>query len=120
MRLISQDGMIDVNYEWCELYVVEYELENESTFTISFTERLKGNDMELAEYSSLEKAMKAMEMLQKAYCPVLSIGVQGNKIIPDIRPGNLTITNKFPTSSVVVNNFYFRFPTEEEMEDCVE
>ena len=65
MRVISQDGTIDVPYEM----VVIQKFEG----TVYFLNRnLTGvenliNDITLAEYSTEAKALKAMEMLREAY-----------------------------------------------------
>lgn len=65
MRVISQDGTIDVPYEM----VVIQKFRN----TIYFLNRnLSGvedltSDITLAEYSTGAKALKAMEMLRKVY-----------------------------------------------------
>lgn len=65
MRVISQDGTIDVPYEM----VVIQKFRNGVYFlnrNLSGIEELV-NDIELAEYSTEEKAIKAMEMLRKVY-----------------------------------------------------
>lgn len=65
MRVISQDGTIDVPYEM----VVIQRFGNEVYFlnrNLTGIEELI-NDIELAEYSAEAKAVKAMEMLRKVY-----------------------------------------------------
>ena len=65
MRVISQDGTIDVPYEM----VVIQRFEEDVYFlnrNLTGVENLI-NDITLAEYSTKEKAIKAMEMLRKAY-----------------------------------------------------
>ena len=65
MRLISQDGALDIPYEQCVIQRF-----NESIYFLN--ENLTGvegfaGDMMLASYSSKEKAEKAMDMLHKEY-----------------------------------------------------
>lgn len=65
MRIISQDGTIDVP---CEMVVIQ-RFRNGVYFlnrNLTGIEELI-NDIELAEYSTEEKVIKAMEMLRKAY-----------------------------------------------------
>lgn len=66
MRVISQDGTIDVPYEM----VVIQRFRNGVYFlnrNLTGIEELV-NDIELAEYSTESKAIKAMEMLREVYC----------------------------------------------------
>lgn len=68
MRVISQDGTIDVPYEM----VVIQRFKNEVYFlnrNLTGIEELI-NDIELAEYSTEEKAIKAMEMLRGQYARI--------------------------------------------------
>lgn len=65
MRVISQDGTIDIPYE----QVVIQRCEEKIYFlnsNLTGVERLV-NDMEIATYSTDTKAQKAMEMLYKAF-----------------------------------------------------
>lgn len=64
MRIISQDGRVDFPYEQ---FVVAIDATNEETilaFPVSVTDDVHFN---LAEYSTKEKAEKAMEMLRTEY-----------------------------------------------------
>ena len=65
MRIISQDGTIDIPYEQCVIQRFK-----ESIYFLN--KNLTGveqlvNDMILASYSTEEKAEKAMEMLREQY-----------------------------------------------------
>ena len=65
MRILSQDGTIDVPYEQCVIQRFK-----ESIYFLN--KNLTGveqlvSDMEIATYSAEEKAEKAMEMLRKCY-----------------------------------------------------
>lgn len=66
MRLISQDGMIDVPYEKA---IIEYEAcerNGEDVFHIIFA-RTTRNTFPIARYSTEAKALKVMEMLREEY-----------------------------------------------------
>ena len=65
MRVISQDGTIDMPYEEViiqgfksKIYFLNKNLTGVEPFN---------DDMQIAEYSTEEKAIKAMEMLRKVY-----------------------------------------------------
>lgn len=60
MRIISQDGLRECNYDTCGLSI------NEKTFEIECHVREKFEPV-MAIYSSLEKCKKAVEMLHDAY-----------------------------------------------------
>lgn len=65
MRVISQDGTLDIPYE----HVVIQRFKGEIYFlnkNLIGVEQLCG-DMVIAEYSTEEKAKKAMEMLREQY-----------------------------------------------------
>lgn len=65
MRVISQDGTIDVPYELTSIQLVF-----KTTIVAQGSYFGSGNDnfATIAEYSTEEKAQKAMEMLRKKYC----------------------------------------------------
>lgn len=111
MRILSQDGLrFDIEYENCHLAVNEKCCEIEAeTNNPNFTPVM-------ASYSSIEKCRKAMEMLQKAYSPLLVMKEQPDGIMPNIKP-NDWIVGSVPTPKVeVMDNFYFQFPTDDEVE----
>ena len=61
MRLISQNGMIDVPYEMSAI-------RNEDKIIVLNMVGETGKGSVIARYSTSEKAEKAMEMLRKEYC----------------------------------------------------
>ena len=65
MRLISQDGTIDIPYEQCVIqrFKTEIYFLNKN---LTGVEQLV-SDMEIATYSTEEKAEKSMEMLREKY-----------------------------------------------------
>ena len=123
MRVISQDGTIDAPYE----EVIIQRFESRIYFlnkNLTGVEPLN-DDMQIAEYSTKEKAKKAMEMLRKAYVgsivmfqnveptdklkEMLKIhGIETIYAILDNQPQEIKFENH--------QNFYFQFPTEEELE----
>ena len=102
MRVISQDGTIDMPYE--EVIIQRFE-----SRTYFLNKNLTGveplnDDMQIAEYSTEEKAKKAMEELRYAYmCHSLV------KIGKSPLDG---IDEKLTMGLIGV----FQFPTEEELE----
>lgn len=123
MRVISQDGTIDIPYD----SVVIQRFESKIYFlnkNLTGVESLN-DDMQIAEYSTEEKAKKAMEMLRKAYVgsivmfqnveptdelkEMLKIhGIEAIYAVLDNQPQEIKFENH--------QNFYFQFPTEEELE----
>lgn len=67
MRLISQDGMIDVPYEHGSLCIGFIKGEEHLIYTISYYNYSSQRGTKLAEYSSKVKALKVMEMLRDEY-----------------------------------------------------
>lgn len=93
MRVISQDGTIDVPYE--QVIIQRFETEiyfiNKNLTGVEYSD-----DMEIASYSKEAKAKKAMEILQNTYYEHESEKIYkegANYIHP-----------------------YFRFPKDEDME----
>ena len=95
MRVISQDGTLDIPYEM----VVIQRFEEKIYFLNQNLAGVEGvtSDLEIAGYSTEEKAIRAMQMLRKTY-----IG----------RP--ITI---YPSKMVFTNNvIIFQFPQDDEIE----
>lgn len=97
MRIISQDGTLDMPYEictvWCRGSVIMCDMCGDNTNTI------------LATYSAEEKAKKSMEMLREKYLTRMELD------------GGFDQVNKV----YVQPNFWvlpkvFQFPAEEEVE----
>lgn len=83
MRVISQDGTIDLPYE--QVIITRHDK------SIYLMEHLT-NDVEIAKYSTEEKAKKAIEML---------------------RTCALVVKEDFTTFTI---SYYFQFPADEELE----
>ena len=109
MRVISQDGTIDIPYE----DVIIQRFESRIYFlnkNLTGVEPLN-DDMQIAEYSTEEKAKKAMEMLRIAY---------GNNEFYHHISNSEHFTEFAKSLSEEMfkkaTSEYFQFPTEEELE----
>lgn len=69
MRIISQDGTIDMPYE---RMIVQIQANNEKSIIAYDTMMLECEFMCMGVYSTPEKAQKAMEMLRNKYAEYLS------------------------------------------------
>ena len=65
MRIISQDGTIDIPYEQCVIQRFREKIYFLNKNLVGVEQLV--NDMEMASYSTEEKAKKAMEMLREKY-----------------------------------------------------
>ena len=121
MRVISQDGTIDVPYE---MVVIQRFRED-----VYFLNRnLTGvedliSDIKLAEYSTETKAIKAMEMLREAYVG-MPIVMQNVDVSEDIakeferlkKCGVIVQAENQPSKVDFISNAIFQFPQDEEIE----
>ena len=121
MRVISQDGTLDVPYEM----VAIQEFRNAIYFlnrNLSGVEDLI-SDIMLAEYSTEAKAIKAMEMLRKAYVG-MPIVMQNVDISDDVakeferlkKCGIMVQAENQPSKVEYANNAVFQFPQDDEIE----
>lgn len=67
MRVISQDGTIDVPYDYFSLSMSSGKYKDVEVAYIYCHNLSSPNGTKLAEYSTKAKALKAMEMLKSAY-----------------------------------------------------
>lgn len=121
MRIISQDGTIDVPYEM----VVIQRFRNAIYFlnrNLTGVENLV-SDITLAEYSAKEKAIKAMKMLREAYAG-MPIVMQNVDILEDAakeferlkKCGVMVRAENQPSKVDFINNAVFQFPQDDEIE----
>lgn len=96
MRIISQDGTIDVPYNLFSLSVACGKYKDVEYACIYCHNISAPHGTKLAEYSSKEKALKAMKTLRKAYAGM-----------------PITI---YPSKMVFTNNAIFQFPQDDEIE----
>lgn len=121
MRVISQDGTMDVPYE--EVIIQRFRSRiyflNKNLIGVESL----NEDMQIAEYSTEEKAKKAMEMLRDAYIG-MPIVMQNVDISEDVareferlkKCGIMVQTENQPSKIECISNAIFQFPTEEELE----
>lgn len=107
MRVISQDGALDMPYE--EVIIQRFKsriyfLNKNLTGVESLSD-----DMQIAEYSTEEKAIKAMEMLREVYAG-MPIVIQ-NVNTPKGTLKTLEVVQGCGTSNIV-----FQFPQDDEIE----
>ena len=109
MRVISQDGTIDVPYEM----VVIQRFRNAIYFLNRNLTGVEGliNDIALAEYSTKEKAIKAMEMLKEHY-GLLSF----MKLIAGTTKYESFIKRFTEDDFIKATTEYFQFPQDNEIE----
>lgn len=112
MRIISQNGRVDFPYENFSLSITKDNCIVSTRDTIASISEISISV--IAEYSTEEKARKAMEMLQKAYSPLLIIKDLGDGIEADIKPNDWKTNRTEPTG--IRENYYFRFPADDEIE----
>ena len=122
MRLISQDGMIDVPYEQA---IIEYEAcerNGEEVFHIIFATTTR-NTFSVARYSTEAKALKVMDMLRNAYCglPIIMKNVDISdgviELLKDLKKNGIIFQKVEENPSVeYVNNTYFKFPKDDDVE----
>lgn len=124
MRIISQDGTIDVPYEISSLSMAVGKYENVKYAAIFCHNSSTAMGTKMAEYSSKEKAKKAMEMLREAYVS-MPILFQNVEITEDVvkqfeklkNSGIIVQTmNNEPSKVEYVNNCIFQFPKDDEIE----
>lgn len=113
MRVISQDGTIDVPYEM----VVIQRFRNGVYF---LNRNLTGmdeliSDIKLAEYSTEEKAIKAMEMLREQYKRLETLKLYTKSSREDIRE-ILTLDELGCTILKTRKLSVFQFPQDDEIE----
>ena len=113
MRVISQHGNVDLPYEQI---VVCHAME-------SVIALYNGEKYVLGEYSSKEKAYKAMEMLREAYVG-MPIVMQNVDISEDVaeeferlkKCGVIVRAENQPSKVDFINNAIFQFPQDDEIE----
>ena len=109
MRVISQDGTMDVPYE---MVVIQRFKEDVYFLNRNLTgvEDLV-NDIRLAKYSTEAKAIKAMEMLREQHEKVAFL-----KTIINTEKGISFVRGLSKTDFDKMTQNYFQFPKDDEME----
>lgn len=122
MRVISQDGTIDVPYDYFSLSVASGKYEDVEVAYIYCHNLSSPNGTKLAEYSTEAKAIKAMEMLREAYIG-MPIVMQNVDISDDVKEfeglkkcGVMVRAENQPSKVDFINNAVFQFPQDDEIE----
>ena len=123
MRVISQDGTMDVPYKISSFSMAVGKYENVEHAVIFCYNYSTSMGTKMAEYSTEEKAKKAMEMLRDAYIG-MPIVMQNVDVSEDVsmeferlkKCGIMVQTENQPSKVEYINNVIFQFPTEEELE----
>lgn len=123
MRVISQDGTIDVPYDYFSLSIASGKYEDVEVAFIYCHNLSSPNGTKLAKYSSREKALKVMELLRETYIgmPIVMQNVDVsedvakeferlNKCCVVVRAENQ------PSKVDFINNAIFQFPADDEVE----
>lgn len=122
MRVISQDGKIDVPYDYFSLSVASGKYEDVEVAYIYCHNLSSPNGTKLAEYSAKEKALKAMEMLRETYTGKPKLNVDE---IPNLTPqefgekigiSDILLCDKTNADVSFSSNYYFQFPQDDEIE----
>nr|DAU48368.1 MAG TPA: hypothetical protein [Bacteriophage sp.] len=121
MRVISQDGTIDIPYEMAAIQRFKEDIYFLNRNLTGVEELI--NDIKLAEYSTEAKAIKAMEMLRKTYIG-MPIVMQNVDVSEDVakeferlkKCGIMVQTENQPSKVDFINNAVFQFPQDDEIE----
>ena len=119
MRVISQDGTIDMPYESVIIQRFGREIYFLNKNLIGVEQLV--SDMDIATYSTEEKAKKAMEMLRDAYqygkrVAVPKFDESGIDKEDDITLYNTRLINDFFKGGTYVPTKVFQFPKDEDVE----
>lgn len=114
MRIISQNGLIDVPYEMTALHYYD------GLIKINMVGDT-GNGTIIAQYSTQEKSEKAMQMLHEAYAGAPFI--VNNVEVPDdfdeqlknMKSGIITVHDREDNVKIEPMNIVFRFPSEDDI-----
>lgn len=111
MRVISQCGTIDVPYDYFSLSMSSGKYKDVEAAYIYCHNLSSPNGTKLAEYSTEEKAIKAMEMLRKVYeNNVFYHCTAGSKRFEEVQ--RILSEEQFRKATTE----YFQFPQDDEIE----
>ena len=121
MRVISQDGTMDVPYEISSFSMAVWKYENVEHAVIFCYNYSTSMGTKMAEYGSKEKAKKAMEMLRDTYqygkrVAVPKFDESGIDKEDDITLYNTRLINDFFKGGTYVPTKVFQFPKDEDVE----
>lgn len=123
MRVISQDGTIDIPYDYFSLSMSSGKYEDVEVAYIYCHNLSSPHGTKLAKYLAKEKAIKAMEMLREAYIgiPIImqNVDISENvaKTFETLKKCGIVVRAEDQPSKVeYINNAVFQFPQDEEIE----
>lgn len=102
MRIISQDGIFDLPYEQAVVARL-----NEKVIAYPFSDLESTDYIQLARYSTKERAIKAMKMCRKHY----AVAEYNRRIIPK---GD-TLVDMEIAKELLASGFIFQFPADDEI-----
>lgn len=111
MRVISQDGKIDIPYDYFSLSMDSGKF-SDGEIAIIYCHNLSSPDgTKLARYSAKEKAIKAMKMLRKSYeNNEFYHYIAGSKRFEEVQ--SILSEEQFQKATTE----YFQFPQDDEIE----
>ena len=123
MIVISQDGTIDVPYDYFSLSIASGKYEDVEVACIYCYNLSSPNGTKLAKYSSREKALKVMELLRETYIG-MPIVMQNVDVSEDMakeferlkKCGVIVQAENQPSKVDFINNAVFQFPQDDEIE----
>ena len=121
MRVISQDGTIDIPYDSVIIQRFGREIYFLNKNLIGVEQLV--SDMDIATYSTEEKAKKAMEMLREAYIG-MHIVMQNVDVSEDMakeferlkKCGVIVQAENQPSKVDFISNAIFQFPQDDEID----
>lgn len=111
MRIISQDGTIDVPYNFFSVSIASGKYKDVEYGCIYCHNISALHGTKLAEYSSKEKALKAMEMLRDHHEKVAFL-----KTVINTEKGTPFVSGLPKTDFNKLTQNYFQFPQDNEIE----
>lgn len=123
MRVISQNGTIDVPYDYFSLSMSSGKYKDVEVAYIYCYNLSSPNGTKLAEYSTEAKAIKAMEILRETYIG-MPIVMQNVDVSEDVvkgfeklkKCGVMIRADNQPSKVEFINNSIFQFPQDDEIE----
>ena len=123
MRILSQDGTLDVPYDYFSLSMASVKYGDVEVAYIYCHNLSSPNGTKLAKYSTKEKALKAMEMLRETYTG-MPIVMQNVDVSEDMakeferlkKCGVIVRAENQPSKVDFINNAIFQFPQDDEIE----
>lgn len=114
MRILSQDGTIDVPYDCFSLTIATGKYEDMEVASIYCYNLSSPKGTKLAKYSSKEKAEKAMEMLREQYMKLGMIKILASGTCEYIDK-SLEKEEKMEIYTDYCRKHCFKFPSDEDV-----